>query len=76
MSGKMLVGRIYKRAHASNSKRQWLWGINGVHAPDVMVVAGTAASFEEAQAELQQNWEKWLAWANLREISSVEPPHT
>jgi hypothetical protein len=45
--------------------------INGVHQtpPDVMRLAGVTDSFEEAQAELKENWAKWLAWARLQEIS-------
>jgi hypothetical protein len=74
MSGKMRVGRIYKRESASSSKAQWLWAINGVqHAPEVMRLAGMTASLEEAKAELQENWEKWLVWANLQEISDPTP---
>jgi hypothetical protein len=46
-----------------------------------MRVAGMAATFDQAQAALQGNWEKWLAWAKLQELSdpapqsSSEPPH-
>jgi hypothetical protein len=36
---------------------------------DVMRIAGMTASFEEAEAELKENWAKWLAWAKLQEIS-------
>jgi hypothetical protein len=45
--------------------------INGVQqtAPNVMRLAGVTASFEEAEAELRENWAKWLAWAKLQEIS-------
>ncbi len=69
MSGNLCVGRVYKRLFARTS--QWLWAINGVQqtAPDVMRLAGVTGSFEEAQAELKENWAKWLAWAKLQEIS-------
>jgi hypothetical protein len=45
--------------------------INGVQqaGSDVMRIAGMTASFEEAEAELKENWAKWLAWAKLQEIS-------
>jgi hypothetical protein len=69
LSGKMHVGRIYKRESGSSEKNQWLWAINGVqHAPNIMRLAGMTASLEEAKAELQENWEKWPAWANLKDI--------
>jgi len=41
-----------------------------------MRVAGIATSLDQAKAELQENWEKWLAWANLREVgdaTSLQP---
>jgi hypothetical protein len=74
MNGQLEVGRIYKRDTPDKSDTQWLWAINGVPraAPGVMRVAGIAASFEHAKAELQENWEKWLAWANLQEIGLEE----
>jgi hypothetical protein len=69
MSGNLCVGRVYKREFTSTT--QWLWAINGVQQtpPDVMRLAGVTGSFEEAQAELKENWAKWLAWAKLQEIS-------
>jgi hypothetical protein len=36
--------------------------------PD-MRTAGTTGSLEQAQAELHENWAKWLAWAKLQEIN-------
>jgi hypothetical protein len=75
MNGQLEVGRIYKRDTPDKSDSQWLWAINGVPlaAAGVMRVAGIAASFEQAKAELQENWEKWLAWANLQEIGGTVP---
>jgi hypothetical protein len=75
MNGQLEVGRIYKRDTPDKSDSQWLWAINGVPlaAAGVMRVAGIAASVEQAKAELQENWEKWLAWANLQEIGGSVP---
>jgi hypothetical protein len=75
MNGQLEVGRIYKRDTLDKSDSQWLWAINGVPqaAPGVMRVAGIAASFEQAKAELQENWEKWLAWANLQDVGGSVP---
>jgi len=74
MNGELQVGRIYKRDGASEAD-QWLWAINGVQrtGSEVMRVAGIATSLDEAKAELQENWEKWLAWANLREVGDAAP---
>jgi hypothetical protein len=69
MSGNLCVGRVYKREFTSTT--QWLWAINGVQQtpPDVMRLAGVTGCFEQAQAELKENWAKWLAWAKLQEIN-------
>src|SRR5215471_4715527 len=74
MNGQLEIGRIYKRDTLDKSDPQWLWAINGVPraTPGVMRVAGIAPSLEQAQAELQENWEKWLAWANLQELDTEE----
>jgi hypothetical protein len=77
MSGELRVGRIYKRVTAGRPELQFLWAINGVYGgPDGMRVAGMTATLDQAQAELQENWEKWLAWASLQEISGTPPPQS
>ena len=75
MSGQLEVGRIYRRDTPNESDSEWLWAINGVQraAPGIMRVAGIAPSLEQAKAELQENWEKWLAWANLQEMGGPVP---
>ena len=76
MSGELQVGRIYKRESTVNADSQWLWAINGVQraGPEVMRVAGLTATLETAQAELTENWQKWLAWAHLQETNDVARP--
>jgi hypothetical protein len=74
MNGQLEVGRIYKRDTPNKSDSQWVWAINGVWAePGIMRFASIAPSFEQAKAELQENWEKWLAWANLQDIGGTVP---
>ena len=71
MNGQLEVGRIYRRDTPYNSD-SWLWAINGVWAePGIMRFAGIAPSFEQAKAELQENW--GLAWANLQDIGGAVP---
>jgi hypothetical protein len=75
VSGGLRVGRVYKQKSAMSSQPLWLWDINGVHAaPGVMRLAGTTTTLEQAQAELNANWEKWLAWATLQQIASPTAP--
>jgi hypothetical protein len=74
MSGDLRVGRIYERATQGRPELQFLWALNGVFGgPREMRVAGGAATFDQAQAVLQENWEKWLAWAKLQELSGPAP---
>jgi hypothetical protein len=74
MSGGLCIGRIYKR-ESVRSEAQWLWALNGISAPpEVMRSAGMSASFESAEAALKENWAKWLAWANLQEVSYPRLP--
>jgi hypothetical protein len=71
-SGDLRVGRIYER-HGMHGL-EFLWALNGVFGgPHEMRVAGMAATFDQAQAALQENWEKWLAWAKLQELSGPAP---
>jgi hypothetical protein len=75
MSGELRLGRIYQRAGSTRSDAQWMWAINGVHGgPHDMRRAGMTATFEQAHAELSGNWDKWLAWAGLREDGSASVP--
>jgi hypothetical protein len=70
MSGDLQVGHIYKRASESKPDRQFLWALNGVFGgPSEMRVSGMVATFGDAQAAVQENWDKWLTWAKLQEIT-------
>jgi hypothetical protein len=69
MHKQLRVGRIRRREAAINRASQWIWAITGVRdGPEAMRLSGTAATIEEAQAALQENWERWLAWAGLSEL--------
>lgn len=68
-SGEFTVGRIYLANNINPPQANWYWAINGVHAgPTVMGKQGYGHSREEAMALLRENWNKWLAWAALREV--------
>jgi hypothetical protein len=72
MSGRLRVGRIYKR-QTPRPEIQWLWALNGVYGgPDAMRITGMTETLDQAQAELKESWEKWTAWANLQD--STPPP--
>src|SRR5215510_3188734 len=51
-SGEFAVGRIYEERGA----------------PADMRMDGHAPTLESAEAQLGENWRKWLAWAKLTEI--------
>jgi hypothetical protein len=66
MQGGWQVGRIYRKQAATDPEREWLWAINGVQGPpEAMQTGGACSSLDQAKAELNANWEKWLAWAKL-----------
>jgi hypothetical protein len=72
VSGQLRVGRIYKRP--ITGELQFLWALNGVFSgPHDMRVAGMVSTFDQAQSALQENWEKWLAWARLQEGRDSAP---
>ena len=67
LHGEWQVGQI-KPALSGNNR--WLWALNGVPGgiPTEIRLAGVAATLDEAEAELTQSWEQWLAWADLSEV--------
>ena len=68
MSGEFVLGRIYEECGVRPELR-WYWAINGVHAgPTVMRKDGRARSLEGAKAQFADSWQKWLAWAGLKEV--------
>jgi hypothetical protein len=73
LSGELIVGRIEEVT--SNTDVLWFWGMSGVHGPpEIMQISGMAPTLDQAKAEFKENWEKWLAWANLQQLSDPTPP--
>jgi hypothetical protein len=70
MSGELCVGRIYKRATEARIAISLGTCSAGPTKPRI---AGMAAMFNQAQAALQDNWERWLAWAKLQEAAGLLP---
>jgi hypothetical protein len=65
-SGEWAIGRIYEDRGALPALR-WFWALYGPHAgPHVMRKDARAALLEDAKTDLNRNWERWLAWAELR----------
>ena len=66
MQGGWQVGRIYKRQNALRPETQWLWSISGVYrGPAEARFTGTSGTLDEALAAMKENWDKWLAFAQL-----------
>jgi hypothetical protein len=75
MHGQLRVGRI-RYDGGLGPASPWIWTITGVlDGPNAMRRAGVAATIEEAQATLKENWEQWLVWAGFsqRELLAGEP---
>jgi hypothetical protein len=68
MHGELRVGRIWS-SPGGNPEVGWLWTLNGIFSgPDAdLRHSGLAATLVIAKAELETEWAKWLAWANLSE---------
>jgi predicted RNase H-like HicB family nuclease len=73
MHGRLRVGRI-RRESALSPPSQWIWVVSVYDGPEAMHRSGMAATVEEAQAALKDNWQQWLVWAGLieREVATDE----
>ena len=61
------IGRLYEDpAAGTHHELQWFWSITVVvDARAGVRTDGWTASFEEAKAHFQENWERWKAWAKI-----------
>jgi hypothetical protein len=86
ISGELRVGRIYKRTSIVNPRSQWLWALNAVRDTELgrlrlagvtlqgLRLAGMTATLDEAQAELSENWSKWVAIMQMQKIGDPNTP--
>ena len=67
LSGGLVVGRISNDAPLGGDTRPVLalGHQRRARGPAVMQIVGNAATLEEAQQALAENWRRWLAWAAL-----------
>jgi hypothetical protein len=74
MHGRLRVGRI-RRESALSPASQWVWVVSVYDGPEAMRRSGMAATVEDAQAALKDNWQQWLEWAGLveRDVAADEP---
>ena len=78
-SGGWAVGYIYYEAREGHGDCEageghgdeppsWFWPIHGgLGKPMDMRSHGTAGSLEDAKSYLEETWQRWLTWANLKE---------
>jgi len=67
MHGEWPVGQV---SHSPDSG--WTWTFGGLAGgPDDLRRAGVGATLPEARAQMDEQWAKWLAYANL--VQSDEP---
>jgi hypothetical protein len=45
----------------------WFWSLHGIFGKPDMRTDGHAATLDEAKAQFESIWRRWLAWAKLRE---------
>jgi hypothetical protein len=60
------IGRIYEDRHALPDLR-WYWSLTVLGAAHAGANSGRAPTLDEAKAQLQANFKKWLVWAKLEE---------
>ena len=66
-SGDWAMGRIYENRGGPDSMR-WFWSLHGVVGkPEGLRTGGNAPTLDEAKAQFETAWRRWLAWANLPE---------
>ena len=59
------IGRI------SEDRQHWFWTLTVFGARHAgIATTGQASSLEQAKAELQANFKKWLVWSKLEEAES------
>ena len=63
------VGRIYEDATAGTpADLRWFWSIIVYVNPRAgIVTSGKVPTLDEAKAQFEASWRRWLAWTNLRE---------
>jgi hypothetical protein len=66
-SGDWAMGRIYEQRGGPDHMR-WCWSLYGIFGkPADMRTDGHAATLDEAKAQFETAWHRWLAWAKLSE---------
>lgn len=67
MHGSFQVGSIKKMATRSSEK--WIWSLSSLlFGPPGIRTSGVVARIEEAMGALNENWGRWLKWADLSEL--------
>jgi hypothetical protein len=65
--GEWAMGRIYEQRGEPEHIR-WFWSLYGVVGkPPKVHTNDHAPTFEEAKAQLEAAWRRWLDWAQLQE---------
>ena len=66
-SGDWAMGRIYEQRGGPDHMRL-CWSLYGIFGkPADMRTDGHAATLDEAKAQFETAWHRWLAWAKLSE---------
>ena len=66
-SGEWAMGRIYEQRGGPEHMR-WFWSLYGVVGkPPKVQTNDHAPTLDEAKAQFEAAWKRWLDWAKLRE---------
>ena len=70
MRGEILIATLYQGTLSVTAGEAviWHWSFNTTEGPPDFQQHGTAPNFEDAKAEIEADWARWLAAARLREV--------
>jgi len=68
LSGELVIGNINKGALSLSASQDtpWTWHFALHVAPPGFVMHGASATLNEAKADMERNWQRWLAAAKLQ----------
>ena len=70
MSGEVVIASLYKGTLSVTAGQAivWNWSFKTTEGPPGFQQHGSASSFEEAKAAIEERWALWLDAAGLREV--------
>ena len=70
LSGELVIGNINKGSLSLAADRDtpWSWHFRLHVAPIGFVMHGVAVTLDDAKADMERNWRRWIESAGLRDV--------